>query len=149
VTLNILSSGAFFDNLPGQLSFSLTKGGAGVSQRIQVGNGGTGSFNWTLGGTTSDGGNWLTSSAGSGTAPSGVTIGVDPTQLPGNGLIAGTYVGNLLFQTAGDLTSIPVSVTVGDAVFQQMNPISFTMPFGGANPPSQTLTVSASDNSSI
>jgi hypothetical protein len=149
VTLTVLASGAFFDNLPGKLSYSLTKGGAGVSQRIQVGNGGTGTLNWTVTPTTSDGAAWLTTSAPSGTAPSGVTVGINPSILPGNGLIAGTFVGHLLFQTAGDLSSIPVAVTVGDSVFEQMNPIAFTMPFGGANPPSKTLTVSASDNAAL
>lgn len=149
VTLTVLSSGAFFDNLPGKLSFSLTKGGAGVSQRIQINNGGTGTLNWTVTPTTSDGGAWLTTSAPSGTAPSGLNVSINPSLLPGNGLIAGTFVGHLLFQTAGDMTSIPVSVTVGDSVFQQMNPLGFTMAFGGANPEPQTLTVSASDNSAI
>jgi hypothetical protein len=149
VTLTILSSGAFFDNLAGKLSFSLTKGGNGVSQRIQVGNGGTGTLNWTVTPTTSDGGAWLTTSVASGTAPSSLLVNINPSLLPGNGLLAGTYVGHLLFQTPGDLSSIPVSVTVGDSVFEQMNPISFTMPFGGANPPAQTLTVSASDNAAL
>jgi len=149
VTLTILSAGAFFDNLPGKLSFSLTKGGAGVSQRIQVGNGGTGTLNWTVTPTTSDGAAWLTTSAPSGTAPAGLTVSITPSLLPGNGLIAGTFVGHLLFQTAGDQSSIPVSVTVGDSVFEQMNPIAFTMPFGGANPPPKTLTVSASDNAAL
>jgi hypothetical protein len=149
VTLTVPSSGAFFDNLPGKLSFSLTKGGAGVSQLIHVNNGGIGTLNWTVLPTTSDGSPWLSTSAANGAAPSNVTVSVNPTMLPGNGLLAGTYVGHLLFQTAGDMSSIPVSVTVGDSVFQQMNPISFTMPFGGANPPTQILTVSASDGAAI
>ncbi len=149
VTLTIAASGAFFNNLPGQLSFSLKKGGAATSQKIQIGNGGTGTLNWTLAATTSDGGTWLTTNPTSGTAPSGVTISVNASLLPGNGLIAGTFVGHLLLQTAGDMTSIPVAVTVGDTVFDQVNPISFTMPFGGANPLPQTLTVSSSDNSAI
>jgi len=149
VTLTVLSSGTFFDNLPGKLSFSLTKGGTGVSQRIQISNGGTGTLNWTVTPTTSDGGAWLTTSAPSGTAPSGLTVSINPSLLPGNGLIAGTFVGHLLLQTTGDLSSIPVAVTVGDSVFEQMNPISFTMPFGGANPPPKTLTVAASDNAAL
>jgi hypothetical protein len=149
VTLTVLSSGAFFDNLAGKLSFSLVKGGAGISQQVRVANGGTGTLNWTVAPSTSDGGNWLTTSAASGAAPSLLTVNINPSALPGNGLIAGTYVGNLLFQAPGNLNSIPVSVTVGDTVFQQMNPISFTMPFGGANPPTKILTVSASDNSAL
>lgn len=149
VTLNIVASGAFFDNLPGGLSFSLLKGGAGVAQRIQVNNAGSGTLNWTLLAVTSDAGNWLKPATTSGTAPSAVSIDLDPSALPGNGLIAGTYVGNLLFQGNGDLSSIPVTVTVGDSVFEQINPVAFTMPFGGANPPAQTLLVESTDNSAI
>ena len=47
------------------------------------------------------------------------------------------------------ITTVPVTVTVGPAVFAQANPISFTMPFGGANPLPQLFTISATDGSSI
>jgi len=149
VTLNIVASGAFFDNLPGALAFSMTKGGNGVAQRVQINNGGTGTLNWTATPATSDSAAWLTVSAASGTAPTAINVDIDPALLPGNGSIAGTYIGNLLFQTGSDLASIPVSVTVGDAVFEQINPIAFTMPLGGANPPVQTINVASTDNSAI
>jgi BACON domain-containing protein len=149
VNLTILSAGAFFADLPGELTFSFATGGHATSQVIQVGNGGTGTLNWTLSTSTADGGNWLSGTPVSGAAPSRVTISVDATQLPGGGALAGTFLGQLVFQTAGDVTTIPVSVTVGTAVFTQVNPIAFTMPFGGANPLPQTLTVATTDNSTI
>ena len=147
VNLTILNSGAFFDTLPGQMSFSLVKGAAAAtSQVLQIRNAGTGTLNWNLTATTADGGNWLKPSVSSGTAPSFPTIGIDVTQLPGGGLLAGTFVGELDLITAGDTTTIPVTVTVGTSVFLQTNPISFTMPFGGANPLPQIVTVATSDN---
>src|SRR5262249_50819323 len=84
------TSTAFLDNLPGQLSFSLKTGGTTItSQDIQIRNGGTGSLNWNLSTSTADGGNWLTASSTSGTAPSTVTVGVNVANLPSAGLVAG------------------------------------------------------------
>jgi len=150
VTLAVISSGAFFADLPGQLSFSVkTNGTTATSQTIQVSNGGSGTLNWTLATSTADGGNWLSGTPTSGTAPSAVSIAVDVTQLPGGGAVTGEYIGQLVFQTSGDTTTIPVTVTVGAAPFTQLNPLSFTMPFGGANPLSQVVNVAAIDNSTF
>lgn len=149
VNLTIVASGAFFDNLPGALSFSFKTGGAATSQIVQVGNGGTGTLNWTVATSTADGGAWLTATPTSGTAPSIATISVTAANLPNGGLVAGTFAGQLVFQTAGDTTTIPVTVTVGTAAFTQMNPISFTMPFGGSNPLPQVLNISAVDESTF
>jgi hypothetical protein len=150
VTLTVLSSGSFFSDLPGQLSFSLKTNGATITpQSIQVGGAGSGALNWTLTSSTSDGGNWLTGTPASGTAPSTVSVGINVSQLPGGGALNGEFVGQLVFQTNGDTTTVPITVTVGPAAFTQLNPISFTMPFGGANPLTQTLNVATIDNSTI
>src|ERR1700675_3973859 len=45
--------------------------------------------------------------------------------------------------------AIPVAVTVGTTGFEQVNPISFSMPFGGKNPLTQILTLESTDNSAI
>jgi hypothetical protein len=150
VTLTVAGSGAFFADLPGQLSFSnKTNGATSTAQTIQVGNGGSGSLNWTLATSTADSDSWLTATPSSGTAPSTVTVGVNVSQLPGGGAVPGEYIGQLVFQTAGDWTTIPITVTVGAAAFSQLNPISFTMPFGGANALPQVLNVATIDNSTI
>ena len=150
VTLTVLSSGSFFADLPGQLSFSVkTNGTTATPQTIQVGNGGSGTLNWTLASSTADGGNWLSGTPTSGTAPSAVSVAITVSQLPGGGAVAGEYIGQLVFQTSGDTTTIPVTVTVGAAAFTQLNPLSFTMPFGGANPLSQVVNVAAIDNSTF
>jgi hypothetical protein len=146
VTLTIAAAdSAFFDNLPGQMSFSLKTGGlAPPSQTLQIRNGGVGSLAWTLAVSTADGGNWLSASAASGTAPSLITVSMLKQNLPNGGIAAGTFTGKLVFQTAGGgSVSVPVSVVVGESVFKQVNAISFTKLFAGPNPLPQVLSISS------
>ena len=146
VTLTILpSTASFFDNLPGGLSYFITSGGSAPGQPVEIHNGGSGTLSWTASKSTADGGSWLTLSATSGTAPSILTMGITPTKLPGGGLVAGTYCGQVLLKATGDATTIPVCTVVGDSVFRQQNPISFTMTEGGANPLSQVLQIASND----
>jgi hypothetical protein len=141
VTLNIVASGALFNNLPGGLAFSMVPGDKPPAQTVPIGNAGSGSLSWTASTSTSDGGAWLSASPASGTAPSETSVSVNQANLPNGGSVAGTYVGQVLLQTTGDTTSIPVVVVVGTNVFNQVNPISFTMPVGGANPLPQNITI--------
>ena len=85
VTLTVAAAGStFLDTLPGQVSFTLAAGGSSPpSQGFQIRNGGAGSLNWTLTSSTADGGNWLSISPGSGTAPSHVTVSLQKNNLPG------------------------------------------------------------------
>ena len=95
------TGGTFFDNLPGAVSFSLESNGLNPpSQPIQIRNGGAGTLNWTVVASTVDGGNWLSASALSGTAPSSVNIALAKTSLPGQGITPGTFLGKLVFQSA-------------------------------------------------
>ena len=145
VTLTVTRGGtSFFDSMPGELSFSMqTAGIAPPAQKFQIGNGGSGTLAWTLVKTTADGGNWLTVSAASGTAPTVVTIGITPAMLPGGAQLAGTFVGQVLLVSSSSRVTIPISVVVGDSVFRQVNPINFTMPFGGSNPLPQILNIAS------
>jgi len=146
VTLRVeAAAGTFFNDLPGALSFALkTHGTTIANQTIQIRNGGSGSLNWSLAKSTADGGNWLTVSAATGKAPSLTTVGISVTNLPGGGLVPGHFTGQLLLsQSAGGGVSIPVSVTVGDNIFTQINGLNFTKFFGEPNPLPQTLTVAS------
>src|SRR6185436_15087143 len=145
VTLTVAPvSGAFFDNVPGQMSFSLLAGGGTpATQDIQIRNAGYGTLGWTVAKNTSDGGDWLTVSAPSGTAPSTLTVGVNLANLPSLGLVAGTFTGEIVLLSAGGNVSIPVSVTVGPSVFAQLAPLSFTKAYGGANPLAQVLNLAS------
>ncbi len=135
VTLTVVPCGPYFDNMQGLVSFSFAPSSTNpASQTVQVRAAGSGTVNWTLATMTSDGGAWLTKSAATGTAPSTVTIGVKNASLPGGGLIAGTFTGELIFTSATGSVSIPVSVTVGANVFTQGGTLNFSMTPGGTNP---------------
>ncbi len=139
LTVEPLSS-AFFDALPGQLTFSMiTAGGTPPAQSISVRNGGAGTLKWTLAATTADGGGWLKATPASGTTAKNIAVSVVPSLLPGGGATAGTFAGQLVFQTASDSVTVPVSMTVGSNVFAQVNPINFTMLAGSAGPLPQVL----------
>ncbi|MEO8660489.1 MAG: hypothetical protein ABI693_18615 [Bryobacteraceae bacterium] len=148
VTLIVAAAGTpFFDTTPGQMTFSLQTGGAPPAQPLQIRNGGSGALNWSLTASTADGGGWLTASVSSGQAPSTVSIGVVPGSLPGGGAAAGTFVGQLRFNSSGGSVTIPVNVVVGDTGFTQISPLSFTKPFGGANPLPQVVLVTTTSAS--
>ena len=144
VTLTVApASEAFFNDFPGGLQFSLAaNGGNPGSQVVQVGNAGAGTLNWTVTASTADGGNWLTVTPSSGTAPGQVTVGVVSQNLPG-GAAAGTYNGSLLFESASGTATVPITVSVGVLGFAQVNPLSFNMPAGGSVPLPQAIAVSS------
>jgi hypothetical protein len=138
---------SFLDNFSGALSFSLRTGGiAPPAQTVSVRSKGTAVLGWKLSLSTADGGSWLGASALQGNAPATVSIAITPANLPNGGLVAGTFVGQLDIVTATGSVTIPVTVVVGDSVFSQLNPISFTMPLGGNNPLPQTLTVGTTNS---
>ena len=58
VTLTVAAtSTAFFDNIPGEVTFSMQPGGvAPAAQGLQLRNAGSGNLTWTAGVTTADGG---------------------------------------------------------------------------------------------
>src|SRR5260370_27042844 len=60
VALTVQASGPFFNNLPGEMSFSMKKGVTKVTpQSLYIGNGGTGTLKFTITTTTADRGAWL------------------------------------------------------------------------------------------
>jgi hypothetical protein len=147
VTLTVAPANtAFFDNLPGQLAYSMvTHSGNPPPQNVQINNRGTGTLNWTAQTSTFDGGNWLTISATTGTAPSQVSIGIVTANLPSGGLVGGLFTGQVLFYSGNSSSvTVPISVLVEGTgftnAFAQTNGINFTMPQAGANPLPQILT---------
>jgi len=142
VTLSVDGSSVpFFGGVAGELSFISGNSFTAIPQVIQLLNVGTGALNWSAAVSTAAGGNWLNVSAPSGTAPSTVTVSVS-TQ----GLAAGTYSGQVLFQAPSGNMTVPVTLVVADSntnAFEQLPGPSFTMAAGGSNPLSQTLTVAS------
>ncbi len=98
---------------PTSLGFSATQGGTNpVNQSLTVTNvGRSGStLNWTASTSTSNGGNWLSVTPASGTAPSTLTVSVNS-----NGLVAGTYNGTITVSSNGAANSpqtVPVTLTI-------------------------------------
>ena len=150
VTLTVApSSGSpYFDNLPGQMSFSFaTASGNPPTQSVQIRNAGAAALSWTATVTTSDGANWLSVNVTNGTAPSLVTVGINVANLPSQGLIAGSFSGQIVFVASGSSVSIPISVTVGSPVFVQLGAYTFSTDLGAGNPNPQTLPITSNGNS--
>ena len=139
------STATFFDALPGGLSFSMkTQGNAPPAQPVQIRNAGAGTLNWTASATTADGGAWLGLSSKTGTAPSILNVSIVPGNLPNSGLQPGTFTGQVVMQTAGDRVTIPITVTVGASVFNQLDPLNFTKQYqSSVNPLPQSITVAS------
>ena len=134
----------YFYQIAGGLTFDLLTGGDfPPGQALQVRNAGAGTMAWTSTTSTADGGAWLSVSTASGTAPSNVTVSISLAKLPGLGLTAGTFTGQVLFKTSGDSETVPITVNVGASVFRQINPLSFTKTYAGANPLSQVITMAS------
>ncbi len=63
---------------------------------------------WNVGVSASNGGSWLSISATSGSTPASPTVGITV-----NGLLPGTYTGQLLFSSTAGTETIPVTLVVG------------------------------------
>ena len=71
-----------------------------------------------------------------------------PLTYPAVAKLPGPLPGRCLLKTGSDVTTIPVSLTVGDSVFAQINPLSFTKTLNStSNPLSQVITVASNDAS--
>jgi hypothetical protein len=152
VTLTVnAATTAYFDDMPGSISFFQATGAANPSpQTLPIRNAGTGTLDWTATASTSDGGAWLSLSAASGTAPTSLTLTLTSSNLPGKGLVAGIYNGQVILLTGTCRATIPVQVVVGASVFKALAPLSFSKAYGGSNPAAQTLSLaSTSANFSV
>jgi hypothetical protein len=143
----VASSKAFFDNVSGQTSFSFTPSSANPpSQMIQVGNGGTGTLNWSVSATTADPGKWITVLPATGVNAGTYTVSVTTSKLPGKGLQPGTFIGQQVLKTTTGNVTIPTVVTVGDPVFVQRPTVTFNTA-RGLNPPPQVISVASTSGS--
>ena len=117
VTLTVEpNTAAYFDDVVGALNYSEeTDSDTPPAQELQIRNAGEGTLAWTALANTADGGAWLSLSAASGTAPDNVSITVNPKNLPGEGLVAGTFVGLVELQYATGNVTVPVTYTVGNS----------------------------------
>ncbi len=150
ITLTVsATSRPFFDNVPGGMNFSLPANGANPgSQTLQIRNAGSGTLAWTAVTSTADGGNWLSVSQSSGTAPTLVNVQIASQFLPG-GAAAGTYSGTILFESADSTVSVPITVSVGLLAFLPVSPLSAVMPVHGSAPVVQVANVASTTTSNF
>jgi hypothetical protein len=142
VTFNVAAPAPAVMTLSGaSLSFTGTAGGANpASQSVAVSNTGAGTMNWTA--TSNQ--NWLTVSPASGSNSGTLVISANTS-----GMTAATYAGTVTVASAGATgapKSISVSLTVNAAapavLTVSSTALSFSGVANGANPSSQTVTVS-------
>ncbi|MCK6550739.1 S8 family serine peptidase, partial [Myxococcota bacterium] len=143
VTFTVAAPPPVLSVSPASLAFSGTAGGADpASQTVSVSNTGGGTLSWTA--TSNQ--TWLTVSPASGTAPSTLTVSASLA-----GLAAGSYSGTVTITSAG-ATGSPATVAVTLTVVDSGTPaigvapasLAFSATQGGANPASQTLSVTNS-----
>ena len=130
---------------PTSLSFTGLQGGASpTSQSVSVTNSGGGNLSWT--GSTDQ--SWLSISPAGGTAPSTVTVSASTA-----GLSAGTYNGTVTISASGASNTpqpVPVTLTVlGPSISLSPTSLSFSGQQGGANPASQSLSITNTGGESL
>lgn len=121
------------------LSFSATRGGANPTNKtVSVSNSGGGTLNWTA----TENANWLSLSPGSGTGTGTITLSVNTT-----GMAPGTYSAPITVTATGatntpQTIAISLTVTAPPTIGFTPTAMTFTATQGGANPGSQTLSIS-------
>ena len=125
---------------PTSLSFTATQGGANpATQTVNISNTGDGTLSWTA----NDNAPWLTLSPASGTGNGAVTLTVTTGTL-----IAGSYSTTVTLNATGAASvTVPVTFTVATApvppaIGVSPTSLSFTAIKGGADPATQTLSIS-------
>ncbi len=142
VTLKISATTKTFTVSPASLSFSASVGGASpAAQSLSL----TASPNTTFTVSVS-GGSWLKVSSTTGTTPATITVSSSVT-----GLAAGVLSGTVTLTANGITRSIPVTFTVNSSSAFNVSPssISFSAAVGGTSPAMQSLSVSASPNTTF
>ena len=125
---------------PTNLSFTATQGGANpAAQTVSVSNTGGGTLSWSA----SDNASWLTRSPASGSGNGAITLTVTTGTLT-----TGSYSGTAIITATGASTvTVPVTFVVTappvpPAIGLSPTNLSFTATQGGANPATQTMSIS-------
>jgi uncharacterized protein (TIGR03437 family) len=138
---------------PTNMNFAYTVGGATpATQSFAISNSGAGTLTWSAAVPSADA-TWLSVDVSAATAPSTVTVSVDPT-----GLAAGTYTGNITITATGAANSpatvtvtLVVSGTVAVSPVLVVAPTSLTFSYAapGTAPAAQSLSIANSGGGSF
>jgi uncharacterized protein (TIGR03437 family) len=145
VTLTVSTTGSTGNVTvtPTSLSFAALTGASPASQTLSVSSAsGSAGVPFTVVAATNNGGNWLSTSVGTGTTPlNPLTVIVNSTSLG-----VGTYSGNIQISPNGGLpVNVPVSLSVTAATGVSATPTSLTFTYhnGDVPPAAQSLSVIA------
>lgn len=131
---------------PESMVFNATAGLAGaLSASLSIRNAGGGTLSWTASADTGGTGSWLSVTPGSGNAPSGATIQVNPA-----GLAAGQYMGAVTIVAGTQSGAVTVVLNVNAAPELRLS--APVLRFGGqvgGSFDSQSLTASISGGSAV
>jgi len=133
------------------MTFQADQGTSPAAQTLTIDNSDTGDLAWDAQATTSGGGNWLSVSPVSGTAPSTASVKVNLA-----GVLPGTYTGTITISSgSADVTNSPrtVSVTltvasVTPVIGVTVSALSFAAD-AGTNPLAQSFTVNNTGSGSL
>ncbi len=137
-----VSPASTFNVSPGTLSFTATAGGTSPpSQTLSVSATPNAAFTASVSGAP-----WLRVSPATGTTPATLTVSSSVS-----GLAAGTFTGTITVTGNGLTTTVPVSFTVNPSSTFTVTPASltFSATVGGTSPAAQTLSVSATPNTTF
>ena len=151
VTLTVSNTGSSGNVTvtPTSLSFAALTGASPANQTLSVSSGsGSAGVSFTVVATTNNGGNWLSTSVGTGATPlNPLTVMVNS-----NSLGVGTYSGNIQISPNGGLNvNVPVNLSITAAAGVSATPTSLTFTYrnGDAAPTAQPLSVIASGGTSL
>ena len=146
-TVAIAQEGGGLTLTPTSLSFSAAVGTTTVRKSLTVSAGSQTRFTVSASGQ-SGGRTWLSvSPSGALTTPQTLTVSANPS-----GLAAATYRGTISLTTTRGTQNEPVTLTVTSTTTTlTVNPtsLSFSASTGGSSPPAQSISVSASPNTSF
>ncbi len=151
VTLTVSTTGSSGNVTvtPTSLSFAALTGASPANQTLSVASAsGSAGVPFTVTATAYNGGNWLSTSVGSGTTPlNPLTVMVNSTSLG-----VGTYSGNIrISPTGGLIVNVPVNLSITAAAGVSATPTSLTFTYrnGDVAPAAQPLSVIASGGTSL
>jgi uncharacterized protein (TIGR03437 family) len=139
VTFTVGASTVPFTVTPATLTFSYSLNSTlPANQTIQV----AGGQSFTVTSSVAGSGTWLSVTPTTGTAPSTLTVSVNPATLA-----AGTYTGTITVTPTGgtaQTVSVTLAVTSIGTLSASPNPLAFTYLAGNPAPPAQMLSVASS-----
>jgi uncharacterized protein (TIGR03437 family) len=133
---------------PTSMTFTSQVGSNPAPQTITVGSSNSSAVNYTVLGTTQQGGGWLAATP-TGTTPGSISVTINTANLA-----AGTYNGTVTITAPGTSNSpvaVPITLNLTGAASLTASPqsLSFSYTSGASNPAAQTISIASSTGSNL